>query len=816
MGKKSKRRGLLPPGNVRQDIVQRRSNRLASKAKLANSIVSGDFAIADFIAPTVAHFLGVQSLLRFGATCKAHQVVVSREILRRKEYIAEIGEVVAWLLTNQKQCVELTEYIEGEALYDMDLSDFPEDDDATFIYDNEATKRTRFIENSSVIGDNEAVNINNPLPGNVIAANQMAYDGMRLIDDELFALHKKGARVSDGIYEDLSPRGRIAFPRDLWDTDKRKGSLFKRIADQIPSSVLEQFDVLKSISEDMKNAGFCRQSIFRRECDALLSLTNFPAMFYFPSGKCWDRSLGSDSDYDDDHDVDRISSLSRGAIRKASRHVAMVRAAFLMKGFETAEALMHSGMQCDTDRANASIKIHECINSTAWGLARDGIIDAFRIVAREAVFKFPDDELRDCFWYAIKMADDCHDQGIVQRRSNQLVSKAELANSIVGGVLAIADFIAPTVAQFLGVQSLLRFGATCKAYHVVVSREIVRRKESIAEIGEEVARLLTSQKQSVELTEYIEGEALYGMEFSDFPEDGSSLYYSFNNGATKTRFIEKSSVIGDDVAVNINNPLHASVIAANQMVYDGMRLIDDELFALHKKGATVSDGIYEDLSPRGETATRPYMWDTEEGFGDLFLRIADQVPPSVLEQFDVLKSISEDMKNTGFCRQSIFRRECDALLSLTNFPAMFYFPPGNCWDRSMDSDSDYDDCYRKRKCTTITRAFTAVSRGAIRKASRHVALVRAAFLVKGFETAEALMHSGMEYNDDQANASIKFHECIVNTAWGLARDGIIDAFRIVAREAVLKFPDDELRDCFWYTIQMADDIYERRGSDEWD
>ena len=410
MVKKSKKRGLLPSGNVRQGIVLRRSNR--------NSIVGGELANADFIAPTVAQFLGVQSLLRFGATCKAYQVVVSSEVLRRKDYIAEIGGEVARLLTSQKQSVELTSYIEGEALYDMEFSDFPEDDDATFIYDNEATKRTRFIEKSSVIGDDVAVNINNPLPGNVIVANQMVYNGMRLIDDELFALHKKGATVCHGIYEDLTPLGRIAFPRGrsafpFWDTNKRRGSLFGRIADQIPLSVLEQFDVLSSISEDIKDAGLCRRSIFSQECDNLLSLTNFPAMFYFPSGDLsWDRSLGSDSDNDDDHDVDRISCLSRGAIRKASRYAAMVRAAFLMKGFETAEALMHgssgsrylTGIQCDIDRANASIKFDDCIKSTVMGLARDGIVDAFRIVAREAVLKFPDDELRDCFWYTIIMA----------------------------------------------------------------------------------------------------------------------------------------------------------------------------------------------------------------------------------------------------------------------------------------------------------------------------------------------------------------------------------------------------------------------------
>lgn len=233
----------------------------------------------------------------------------------------------------------------------------------------------------------------------------MVYDGMRLIDDEIFALHKKGATVSDEIYEDLSPRGMSTrTPRDLWDTYDGFGSLFKRVTDQVPLSVLEQYNMLRFISEDMKNNGLCRQSIFRQD---------FPAMFYFPTGELSWEDMDGESDYDNDHNVDnfdirRISALSCGAIQKASRHVAMVRAAFLMKGFETAEALiMHGGMQYKEYQANAKIKFHECIESTAYGLAQDGIIDAFRIVARDAVLKFPGDELRYCFWYTIKMADNC-------------------------------------------------------------------------------------------------------------------------------------------------------------------------------------------------------------------------------------------------------------------------------------------------------------------------------------------------------------------------------------------------------------------------
>lgn len=55
--------------------------------------------------------------------------------------------------------------------------------------------------------------------------------------------------------------------------------------------------------------------------------------------------------------------------------------------------------------------------------------------------------------------------------------------------LALSDFIAHEVVQFLGVRSLLRFGATCKCHKLVVTMEVDRRKSYIASIEEEVARL---------------------------------------------------------------------------------------------------------------------------------------------------------------------------------------------------------------------------------------------------------------------------------------------------------------------------------------
>ena len=55
--------------------------------------------------------------------------------------------------------------------------------------------------------------------------------------------------------------------------------------------------------------------------------------------------------------------------------------------------------------------------------------------------------------------------------------------------LAISDFIAHAVVQFLGVRSLVRFGAACKSHALVVSREVERRKGCIAAVENEVMRL---------------------------------------------------------------------------------------------------------------------------------------------------------------------------------------------------------------------------------------------------------------------------------------------------------------------------------------
>ena len=74
---------------------------------------------ADFIAPAVAQFLGVSSLLSFAATYKSHREVVAGEVVRRKACVTEIGVEVKWFIANQKQSADLTDYINRIARENM-------------------------------------------------------------------------------------------------------------------------------------------------------------------------------------------------------------------------------------------------------------------------------------------------------------------------------------------------------------------------------------------------------------------------------------------------------------------------------------------------------------------------------------------------------------------------------------------------------------------------------------------------------------------------------------------------------------------------
>mgnify|MGYP006969983384 CR=1 FL=1 len=128
------------------------------------------------------------------------------------------------------------------------------------------------------------------------------------------------------------------------------------------------------------------------------------------------------------------------------------------------------------------------------------------------------------------------------------------------GPLFLADFISPALAQFLGVRSLVCFGATSKSNRSAVPKEVGRRKMRIAEAEVEVARLMTSQEQTAKLSAYINR----AIDLDDgHGDDGLNEMYSL---------LEEES--GEEV---VRNPTREHFSAAKKIIYDAMRLIDDEI-----------------------------------------------------------------------------------------------------------------------------------------------------------------------------------------------------------------------------------------------
>ena len=171
-----------------------------------------------------------------------------------------------------------------------------------------------------------------------------------------------------------------------------------------------------------------------------------------------------------------------------------------------------------------------------------------------------------------------------------------------------SDFIAPALVQFLGVRSLLSFGVTSKSHQAVVSREVARRKTCIEEIKVEVERIMASQKQSTQLAEYMDSR------FGSFDCDNIDVNFE--------------DVEGDDEVVEVYNPSRENVIAAKKSMYSGVRLIDDEIYYLHKKGNS-----------------------------------------SLFDCFE------EEPRNFDFERRHIFHQELFVLWSIAILPLCFYFSP---------------------------------------------------------------------------------------------------------------------------------------------
>lgn len=148
------------------------------------------------------------------------------------------------------------------------------------------------------------------------------------------------------------------------------------------------------------------------------------------------------------------------------------------------------------------------------------------------------------------------------------------------GPLGLADFISPAVAEFLGVRSLVCFGATSKSNRLTATKEVERRKMRIAEVEVDVLRLMTSQKQTAKLSAYID----------------RTLYFHGEGGYDGGGFDEMYSHLEEESGeVIVRNPTRENFLAAKTMIYNGMRLIDDEIGIFHVRSATAEGSDYFDV-----------------------------------------------------------------------------------------------------------------------------------------------------------------------------------------------------------------------------
>ncbi len=260
-------------------------------------------------------------------------------------------------------------------------------------------------------------------------------------------------------------------------------------------------------------------------------------------------------------------------------------------------------------------------------------------------------------------------------------SPAVGSGSTLCNLLSRSDFIASEVVQYLGVRSLVRFGASCKYHALVVSREVERRKKCIADIEDEVVRMMSTMQPS-----------------------GVPTRLAYSRAATASAY--------------------------------AMSLIDDEVNILRKKMVIKS---YYDIWCGWDS---DFKWrDT-----DVFLH-----------------------ERKRFLDYDVFYGE-HIVGPLHVLPRCFYFPPR-----------------RELRCP---------SPDTIRKASTLAWQVWASN--EGWED----LYSDPDSDSDSDSDS---HERIKYTAHVLACDahnGMIDAFRIAARE--LFFSEPTSRACLWSTIEMAD------------
>lgn len=267
------------------------TNRLETKADEDSS-----FVICDIIAPIVVEFLGVLSLVRFGATSKSHRVVVLNEVMRRRKVVALIEEDVSNLIGSRDEMMK--------------------------------SKLIRFN-----------------IPRNdVRKAKALVYTAMRLIDDEIGIVenHPEMKRYCCGSWEE----DYVWKDTDVFFLERRK--FFPRI----------------------------------RSDDVIGPMYVFPDCFYFPT-------------------QGEISVVSQDDYRKAGGL-----GRWLLDAIE-------DGIQANQDGDTSWV--YDLVEVSAFRLANEGIIDAFRVAARSISHIVPSGAPNP-FWNVLELADEFSSNGVGQKK----------------------------------------------------------------------------------------------------------------------------------------------------------------------------------------------------------------------------------------------------------------------------------------------------------------------------------------------------------------------------------------------------------------
>lgn len=201
----------------------------------------------------------------------------------------------------------------------------------------------------------------------------------------------------------------------------------------------------------------------------------------------------------------------------------------------------------------------------------------------------------------------------------------------------------------------------------------------------------------------------------------------------------------------MSNPTREDFIAAKKMVYNAMRLIDDEIGIFYTALAAMpmEEAKYFDV------------WEDDELYDDAFSEEEQVLPFGVDEPGDKIEIFSAERQKFFSIVESRGRKGIPG--SLFILPSCFFFP------RSGDLSTMSIECIRK----AIEDVNTGVG---------HAYFLRTEMMFPG-----------------------EFDSALENVARKIAADGTIDAFRVAAREMFFNHSKD-MKPYLKKTIMLANDM----------